>query len=200
MNFTSATNNKINAAIKKKISQQLLNAKNKAEQLKQQFLLEFSNHPITTEIKLGPDASNISGTLSGRDGNLFTFIGFEKGDEPTDKILELIQQIQITTYGDYLIIKIPTPEDVWQVTPIPFQDGRSWAKGIESGISGLNYYLYLKKESESSRSGLGLQSANKIVSNTRYVPTQYMSTMLKKYKTKFSSLLNRNKNLFISIE
>ena len=200
MNFTTKTRNSINSAIQKKVKTQLLDAKKRAENLKQEFINEFLKHPVTKEISAGPLSENLSNTLSGR-GNLFTFIGFESGEDPTTEILYLIQNIKIQAYGDYLIITMPTAEEIWQSTPMPsWSGGRSWAKGIESGISGLNYYLFLKKSSEASRSEFGLQSQNKVVSSMRYNPTQYMSTMLKKYKTKFSSLLNRNKNLFVSID
>ena len=42
--------------------------------IKNQLIQEFLNHPITQEIKAGPNASNSSGTLNGK-GNLFSFIG-----------------------------------------------------------------------------------------------------------------------------
>ena len=175
----------------------------KAEKLKILMITEFENHPVTREIKDGNSASNISGTLGGY-GNLFTFIGFEAGDNPTDSILNILKSIKIShsLTNDTLFLRIsyPTPDEVWEITPMPWQNGRSWAKGIESGISGLNYYLLLNKDSEFSRSGKGLQSDYKVRGYMRYNPTQYITNLLKKYKTKFTSLGKKDLEIFTFLE
>ena len=49
----------------------------------------FENHEITKEIEAGPGASNSSGTLGGY-GNLFTFIGFDRGQDPISPIRSLL--------------------------------------------------------------------------------------------------------------
>jgi hypothetical protein len=175
----------------------------KAEKLKQLMISEFKNHPVTREIEGENYSDNISRTLNGY-GNLFTFIGFELGDKPIEPILDLFKSIKITHNSSdgnlFLRISYPSPDDVWMITPMPWQSGRSWAKGIESGISGLNYYLLLNKFSDSSRSGRGIQSENKLRSSMRYTPTQYITTILKKYRTKFSSLGKKDLEIFTSIE
>lgn len=177
------------------------------ENIKQRLINEFLNHPVTKEINAGPYANNTSGTLSNiSQGNLFSFIGFELGTNPTEEILNILERIEINLIKTYnsisVIIKLPTPEDIWAVTPMPWQEGRSWAKGIESGISGLNYYLYNKNlNDDSSRSGVAIQIKNKpIRSYARYIPTQYISTLLKKYKTIFSSKYSKNNSVFVNIE
>ena len=68
---------------------------------------------------------------------------------------------------------------------MPWASGRSWAKGIEQGISGLGYLI--KNNTSLSRSGAALQSSVKIRSS-RYKNTPYISAILKKYKTQFMSL------------
>ena len=55
------------------------------EKIKNQFLAEFSRHPITMELRGGANSSNISGTLGGY-GNLYSFLGFDERD-PTAKII-----------------------------------------------------------------------------------------------------------------
>lgn len=190
-----------NKIVKKEIS----DISKKAEQLKQMMISEFNSHPVTVEIKAGPNAGNYSDTLVGiNQGNLFSFIGFEEGSDPISPILEALNQIKITTNSEYgnsfLNISLPKIEEIWDITPMPWQEGRSWAKGIESGISGLNYYLFSKNANfENSRSGTAVQT-NKTRSGARYIPTQYLSTLFKKYKTKFSSLYRRNKNIFTFVE
>jgi hypothetical protein len=187
------------------IKKEIVDISTKAQKLKQMMIDEFNSHPVTVEIKAGPYASNYSNTLVGiNEGNLFSFIGFEEGFDPISPILDRLNNIKITSSTEYnnsfLNISMPQIEEIWEITPMPWQDGRSWAKGIESGISGLNYYLFsTRKTFENSRSGSAIQSG-KARSRARYVPTQYLTTLFKKYRTKFSSLYRRNKNIFTIVE
>ena len=180
-----------------------------AQKIKQEMIAEFLRHPVTRELLEKNTAQNYSQTLVGY-GNLYSFIGFNYPEDPTVPILDLLNatRIDLRLNGSnlFLYIKIPTPEDVWAVTPMPWADGRSWAKGIESGISGLNFYLSVQKAGtkalkafEDSRSGTAIQSNKKVSPSARYNPTQYISTLLKKYKTKFSSLGKKSKNIFTEV-
>lgn len=157
--------------------------------LKEKMISEFIDHPISKEIENGPNAEGLSQFLSGRSGNLFSFIGFEEGSDPLQPIQEILEDIKIFQTENGIKIIFPTAEDIWEVTPMPWQIGRSWAKGIESGISGLNYYLFSNREGRfsTSRSGTAIQ-ANKITSNLRYIPTTYISNLLNKYKKLFKKL------------
>lgn len=176
-----------------------------AEDLKRMMISEFLSHPVTVEIKAGPYAGNYSDTLVGvSEGNLFSFIGFRQGSDPITPILNKLNEIKIISKTDYnssfLNISMPKIEDIWEITPMPWQEGRSWAKGIESGISGLNYYLFSNSgRLKNSRSGPAIQS-EKSRSGARYMPTQYLSTLFKKYRTKFSSLYKRNKSIFTFVD
>jgi hypothetical protein len=189
-------------AIKKFDSSKLAN---RAEKIKLQLLKEFETHKVTVEIKSGPTGSNISKTLSGAGGgNLYSFIGFSKDQQdPTKVIFDLLSsiKIEINNRSDSFIlrVKMPTVFDIWEATPMPWQEGRSWAKGIESGISGLNFYLFSNRGFEDSRSGTAVQST-KVRGFARYVPTQYISTLLKKYKKKFSSISKNSKEISVTIE
>jgi hypothetical protein len=180
-----------------------------AKQIKDEMLQDFLNHPVTKELIEKNTAQNYSSTLVGY-GNLYSFIGFNYPEDPIAPILEKINQINFSVRQNgadiFLYIKYPTPEDIWQITPMPWAEGRSWAKGIESGISGLNFYLTRSKAGpskfsmfEDSRSGNAIQSSKKIVPYARYNPTQYITSFLKKYKTKFSSIGKKSKNIFTEI-
>ena len=157
--------------------------------IKNQLINEFLNHPVTKEIINGPTGSNISGTLNGV-SNLFAFIGFEDGDDPIAPILNIFQSIEIT-FGGYIPmgskfnINIPVSQDIFAATPMPWASGRSWAQGIEKGISGLGYLL--KRSSSKSRSGQAIQSGVKIRSGS-FKNTPYISALINKYSKKFSQL------------
>lgn len=162
---------------------------NKFKNIKNELLLEFNNHIITKEIRLGPNGSNISGTLAGS-SNLFAFIGFEENDDPIQPILNILENIEIRftrdiSIGSLFTITLPEPSEIFAVTPMPWASGRSWAEGIEKGISGLGFLI--KNNSSLSRSGAALQSSVKIRGGS-YKNTQYISALLRKYKKQFMSL------------
>ena len=162
----------------------------KIERLKRDMIKDFLNLPVTKEIMAGPTASNISGTLNGY-GNLFSFIGFPKGTDPIAPILSLLNQ---TTYnisrasvaGQIKInITLPSKGQIFQVTPMPWASGISWAQRIETGMSGLGEYLNTK--SNTSRSGTGLQSGNK-TRGGRFMNTRYISYFINKWQKIFSRI------------
>lgn len=165
----------------------------KFEKIKSQMISEFENHPVTIEIKQGPSAKNTSGTLNGY-GNLFSYIGFEDGDDPISPVIELLDKttVQFSRLGNdgpIWNIFMPAKQDVWDITPMPWAAGRSWAKGIESGISGLGYYLYTQRRNlENSRSGTAVQVDSNIRPGLRFSNVKYISELLKKYEKKFSEL------------
>jgi hypothetical protein len=161
--------------------------------LKIQMIEDFMSHPITKEILAGPRATNTSGTLEGY-GNLFSFIGFERNSLTVEPIIDILKRIEPILDSQENVIRaelleFPQPEEVWKVTPMPWQEGRSWARGIESGISGLNYYLFSEEGLAHSRSGTGEQMQKPISSHFRYRNTQYVTAFLKKYKALYQKLL-----------
>ena len=134
----------------------------------QQMIQEFENHPVTQEIDSGPSGYNQSGTLGGY-GNLFSFIGFEEGMDPVSPIRFLLKKaLQIKKIDKNqqsiimeFLVELPSKEDIFQASPMPWASGRSWAEGIEKGISGLG--MYLNTMSFQSRSGgEGIQTSKKV--------------------------------------
>jgi hypothetical protein len=168
-------------------------AESKVDSAKKGFLETFEQDEITKEIEGGESASNSSGTLGGY-GNLFSFIGFDSGDKPTEVVKNLIKKIRLIkksyrkVVSDGAIISfsvfMPSISDFEKSTPIPWATGRSWLLGIERGISGLGYFL---SQSGLGRSGGGAQSENKIRSGS-FTATKYFSSMyndfIKKIKSK----------------
>ena len=125
------------------------------------MLAEFENHAVTRELEGGPGAQNISKTLGGV-GNLFSYIGFDVGDEPITPIRRILEDsvklIKVKQAGKTLkfeiVIEIPDKKDIDGVSPIPWAAARSWVAGIEHGLSGLGQYL---AKSGAGRSGGGVQ-------------------------------------------
>ena len=167
-------------------------ARRKFKQIKQEMISEFLIHPITQEIMGGSGGANISGTLGGV-SNLFAFIGFNEGDDPIAPILSLLEGVNLEYqseikgstqgFGVNFRVTLPLAEDIFAITPLPWATGRSWAEGIERGISGLGHLLRKNK----GRSGAAIQTSVK-VRGGKFQNTPYISAFIRKYKKKFEEL------------
>lgn len=166
-------------------------AKIQFEKKKEQMLKAFDNHPITRELQSGPTGMNISKTLGGY-GNLYSFIGFDSGQDPISVVRQalqidtrLIRKGVLKKANNNKVIcsfevRIPSKGELGKLTPMPWEPG-SWLLKTERGISGLGYYIY-KKYIQKSRSGTGAQGKNKILGRTMYRRTSYISAILNTFK------------------
>jgi len=163
----------------------------KFKDLKNEMIKEFLTDPVTIELLEGAGASNISGTLGGV-SNLFAFIGFNSGEQPISPILQSLegtqiiykQEIRQRGIGVEFEVSLPTAEDIFMVTPLPWASGRSWAEGIERGLSGLGYLL----RKSDGRSGAAIQSRVKKVRSGRFQNRPYISSLIKRYRKRFENL------------
>lgn len=155
--------------------------------IKEEMLDEFNRHDVTKEIEEGVDATNMSKTLGY--GNLFTFIGFDSSSKPIPPIREILNSarigyIKISRDGTSdTSIYYPTADEIFLVTPSPWAEGRSWAKGIEEGMSGLGRYI----QTEGGRSGGGLQVDNQIRGGG-FRNTPYISSIIRNFEKKIKRL------------
>ena len=165
--------------------------KDKFKKIKNELIKEFLSDPVTIEILQGARGSNISGTLGGV-SNLFAFIGFDSGEQPISPILQSLENIQITYnkeirkrgIGVEFDVSIPTAQDIFAITPLPWASGRSWAEGIERGLSGLGYLL----RKDGGRSGAAVQSRVNKIRSGRFQNRPYISALIKKYTKRFEDL------------
>lgn len=162
------------------------------ELIKNNFIKNFNNHKVTREIEAGPDSKNISGTLGGY-GNLFSYIGFSKGEKPIEPIRALLKGIQINSINinklgqSKTFISYPNSEDIFAITPLPWADSRSWAEGIERGLPGLGYFL---NKDNMGRSGAGIQVKNKI-KQAKFQNVKYISSLVNEFEKDILSLNNK---------
>ena len=83
-------------------------------------------------------------------------------------------------------VSVTSKEEIEGKTPLPYESGRSWIHGIEHGISGIGFYFYSRKNQKinGSRSGLGIQSQNRVSGGASFNNQTYFSKMLQDfYKT-----------------
>ena len=164
--------------------------KEEFEKMKSELIQEFESHPVTQEIEGGVEATNISGTLGGV-GNLFTFIGFDQSDKPAEPIRQALQHIFLTSTivkrdgSSESHVLYPMPDDIFRITPLPWAQGRSWAKGIESGLSGLGHYL--NKSSDFSRSSKGIQVESSVRTG-KFSNTKYITEMIRSFEKRIKDL------------
>jgi hypothetical protein len=164
---------------RKRIEQKI---RSDVKKVKQKMLSEFDSHSVTRDLK-----SNSGSSFPGG-GSLFSFIGFDSGDKPTNALRALLissLKVKFVKSSQSLIeivfnIDIPSMSEIEALTPMPWAPGRSWAKEIETGISGLGQYLV--KDSEASRSGKAIQVKGTVrssdMSGTPYM-TQIIGNLIK---------------------
>jgi len=178
----------LNSPAVKKMVAEILNKE--VEQYKADLINEFSNHPVTQELDGGENASNISGTLGGY-GNLFSFIGFNRGSNPTEPILSLLKKIRLNKRGKFVNgsyqfqINIPSESELSNSSRLPWEGGRSWLFDIEKTISGIGSYLFAR--TQSSRSGTGIQIKNTGFSRS-FRSVKYFGTMYKNFLKKINNI------------
>ena len=134
---------------------------------------------------------SLSGLKAGKLTLEFAFIGFDRGEQPIGPILDLFEKMTIKfereikrpKIGNRFRVDLPTAEDIFAITPLPWATGRSWAQGIERGLSGLGYLLRKNK----GRSGAAIQSRVKVRAG-KFQNSPYISALISKYKKKFEEL------------
>ena len=164
-------------------------AKKRFDHAKKQIIREFDSHSVTRELQAGPDASNLSDTLGGY-GNLFSYMGFPTGLDPTVAVRNfLINSIRLkrSSKGTKLDvnydISIPSLQD-FNFATMPWESGKSWVSGIETGVSGFNYYM--AKAAEASRSGSAIQIDGKLRGRSSSSGLKYISRMLSNFKMRIT--------------
>jgi len=172
---------------RKLISQMTSLMKPSVEGAQREMIASFEGHPVTVEIDQGANAFNVSGTLGGV-GNLFSFIGFESGDNPTQIVKSILRKkikFKIkkgAKVGSFVMqVDAPDKDSILAQTPIPWLMGRSWVDGIEKGISGLGFYLFNGSGVNASRSNTAIQTSKKIRGG-RMSNTKYLSEILKNFE------------------
>jgi hypothetical protein len=160
---------------------------------------EFEKHPVTQELSEGVTASNISKTLHGGPApqNLFAFIGFEKGTDPTQHIRDRLNP-EHEDGPDYKYIgmhptnplvfqyglKGPNVEKIYEATQIPWAPGLSWAEKIERNIPGFAYFFAMFTENPKSHSGGGFQNKKEIEPGATFSPPEdgYLTNIFKRFR------------------
>lgn len=152
------------------------------ENAKAAAIVEFDNHPITQALE-NHDSGGVVGTL-------FGFIGFEAGEEPTKIIREMLYDeiefsgiTQLTNRKFIISYEFPSKEDIYDVTDLPWADGRSWCEMLDTtGIPGLAAYVPKRGK---GRSEEGVQN-KRVVGGSKYPKVPYISRIINNFKKRVS--------------
>ena len=171
--------------------QALQQAQEEMSKIKQELLEDYNDHPVTKELEAGADSENISQTLNGI-GNLTTYIGFQEGSNPTEPVRDKLKTVtlnpkaRVSNKDNNLSFEFdviaPSIEEVESVGSLPFEQGNSWIRGIENGISGFGAYIY-GRMFKNSRSGKGLQG-RRTFRQGNFRPVSYMNEIMTKFYMK----------------
>ena len=179
----------------------LARARSIVEEAQQAMIEEFDENPITQELE--DETKDGSDFLPGGYGNLFSFIGFPAGSQPTEDIrkvlldgntIQLNRASETTVYSSnnnikfvFRVINIPTILDVEAKTPYPSDKMEgSWVHGIEHGIFGFSSYLFDTEGINNSRSEIGIEAKTKngtmiLVRQAEYQARVYVSEILSNF-------------------
>lgn len=171
---------------------------------KQKLLEEFDEHPVTRELEGGPTAFSSIPELNGAGGNLFSFLGFYKNEDPAADLREYLkdniklippkrESITATKITYKGAVEFPTIEEVNQAMaakdPLDWTQ-RSFTQLIQKGIPGLPRYLFKEnppfKSPEPSHSSTGLQ-IKKNLRGGSFRGVGYVNDLLASLKRRFAS-------------
>jgi len=168
--------------------------------LKTELLEDFNSHRATLEIEAGPDLE-VSEVLPVGYGNLYSFLGFEDGKNPTQPVRKKLESIHLLKKprvdGRYWTfkIKMPTEEDLENASPMDWESGRSWITAITKGLSGFSHYLFTLSRNI-GRSGSAIQVAGDLTGGSNsprsgsqfFAGTPYVYEMLRKFVKKLKRI------------
>lgn len=160
-----------------------------------ELMVNFESSPITIELESGPQSSNTSGALGGV-GNLYTFLGFDRGSDPISPLRNLLaQSIYIVSIRKKrnelalrLVFHLPTEEEIAAVTGLPWAEGDSWTAALERGISNLGQTLF---KSGAGKSGGAIQADGEVRSVSSSIPVDYLTRMLNELQAGVEKSLKR---------
>jgi len=168
-------------------------AEKQFEKAKSEFMKDFQKHPVSQEIENGPSASNTTNTLGGV-GNLFSYIGFDSESKPIDELQDALEnKFNLKKRNTKLKgknpkvsfnVSYPDLKDIKEETPLPWENGKSWVAGIESGISGFGNYMYKRFIEGRSKEALQTDKKNR---TGNFKPLKYLSEIVNKFKNNITS-------------
>ena len=132
------------------------------ERAKKDLISEVRNHPLSQDLMSHSKSDYLP------KGTLFGFLGFNAGEHPVQDLLDFLDEKlefrPAKNVGADLKLRIqiyvPNKEDFSKhgLFEMRWHSGRSWPVALESGVSGLPYFLSIKNKGHSLE---GIQAKTK---------------------------------------
>lgn len=152
------------------------------------LLRDFDQHPVTLELRKGGESGVPLTNATDGYGNLFAFIGFDRGSDPTKPLREILESLRVHTGvrdGRFwkFAYDLPSQKAIEVNSQMPWENGNSWVSEIEGGtLSNLSHFLYKKFNNPPSRSTQGIQLPYEVNEDLSFQKTPYLTEILKNFR------------------
>lgn len=162
---------------------------------KDKLLNNLDKNDISIELSVEDPESHIP-SLMLEYGNLFSYLGFNQGDQPYSKLrnymsnsikiskkLEIKKVTNDRLYYTYSV-SLPSEDQIYKKTKLPWQKNNSWVRIVEkTGLDNFGHFLFtIEKELKKSRSTTGLQIKQKLNDSKNLDPSPYVINELNELK------------------
>lgn len=155
------------------------------------------SHPISKELLTTTDSSSFFSTPK---GSLFGFMGFKKGRNPIQELINYFKGGNGVrfSFGKYnvsssqkrvsITLSLPSNEELAQngIVLDGWSDGRSWTEVIETGMTGLSKFFSSDKFGRSTK---GFQSQKTLNSSDSLGSIPYLTPIFERAKERFARTL-----------
>jgi len=149
------------------------------------LLQEVASHPVALELA---NQTKPSAFLPSSKGSLFSFLGFNAGQDPVGDLISFLDSninytISNGTVAGNVValnISIPSRPEFKSELPLSWTSGLSWVDAIEDGVSGLPFFL---SKGSTGRSEDGIQ-AKGIIGGAEFTGTPFISELLARFRTR----------------
>ena len=169
---------------------------------KAQLMQDFDKHDVTQEMLGGANANSTHLKV----GNLFSLLGFNSDERPTDSLRDIINddvkldagtriKMHRTTMEVQKVVWLPSQDEIkdkaQQANPLEWTS-RSWVDLIERGITGFPWFLSNLNWAHpthkppnfknSSRSGTGIEIETRLPGHGSTSPIKYISELMRDFR------------------
>lgn len=171
------------------------------ERRKETLLNQFDNDEVTQALSAAALDSSIDDGIvnTAQGGNLYTFIGFNQGDDPAAALRDVLEKdiklnlsqtkrdVRDTTIVFTTPVRIPTLATIHKkmadLVPIKEWTNRGFTDLIERGVTGFQRYLFDgDRMVKGSRSGHAIQVKGWNIRGNGFRGIEYVSKILRKFR------------------
>lgn len=162
---------------------------------KKVLMEQFDSHPVTLELEAGPDYEGSGLVSTAHGGNLFSFLGFNRGEKPVIWLRETLEKFvtkgRLTKekISDGFLysyeIRVPSKREIYSRTRILEWTTRSFVDLVENGIPGFGRYIFDLFKIKHSRSKTGVEAKKPLRQPASSAKIPYVTLLLNSFRERF---------------